>query len=187
MSRFLQQIRYQHKLKPDITSLGFEIRNFRSISQTVERREEHTQRLLSIFAGDGSGKQRSVSPSAINTWLNCRMKFYYRYINGLEESPKISEEIDPVLLGTILHSAIRDLYSRFQGKEIDLKVIEYLLHDKHGIENIIINSIHRHFKRENDSIVAVNEVIIREVLIILIERILHIDKVATPFKIISFE
>ncbi len=47
------------------------------------------------------------------------MKFYYRYVNDLDEKEKISEEIDPARLGTLLHAAYKNLYEGFRGKVLD--------------------------------------------------------------------
>src|SRR4030042_2897705 len=52
---------------------------------------------------------------------------------------------------------------------------------------MIVDAIRENFKRENDSIVAVNELIIRDVLMVFIERILQTDKAVAPLTILSFE
>ena len=62
---------------------------------------------------------RILSPSAINTWLNCRMKFFYRYVNRLKEPENISADIDPAMLGNILHEIMRNLYHDYKGQDSD--------------------------------------------------------------------
>ncbi len=187
MSRFLQQMRYEPALTPEFLNMSYEIKNFGSISQTVERTEDHNQRLLSRFSGDSDGKMKYISPSAINTWLNCRMRFYYRYVNDLDERDKISEEIDPARLGTILHAAIKDLYIKFRGRLLDSNSIDTMSGEKGKIAELISNAIREHFKRDNDSDIAGNELIINEVIMVFIERILRIDKAVAPITIVSFE
>ncbi len=44
------------------------------------------------------------------------MKFYYRYVNGLKEPDVIIRDIDPAMLGEILHDVMKKLYSDFIGK-----------------------------------------------------------------------
>jgi CRISPR/Cas system-associated exonuclease Cas4 (RecB family) len=187
ISRFLQQMKYDPSLNPEFQNLSFEIKNQSSIGTSIERTGEHNLRLISRFSGDISGKKKYISPSAINTWLNCRMKFYYRYVNDLEEKERITEEIDPAKLGTLLHSAVKNLYEGFCGKVLGAGVIDEILTDKHNIATLIINTIRENFKRENDSVVAVNELIIRDVLMVFIERILQMDKITAPLTIVSFE
>jgi len=187
ISRFLQQMKYDPSLKPELQNLSFEIKNQSSIGAIIERTVEHNLRLISRFSGDVAGKKRYISPSAINTWLNCRMKFYYRYVNDLEEKERITDEIDPAKLGTLLHSAVKNLYEGFRGKVLGASVIDAILTDKHKIANLIINAIRENFNRENDSVVAVNELIIRDVLMVFIERILQMDRMSAPLTIVSFE
>ena len=115
------------------------------------------------------------------------MKFYYRYVNDLEEKERITDEIDPAKLGTLLHSAIKNLYERFRGKVLEAGVIDAILTNRDNIAARIINAIRENYKRENDSVVAVNELIIRDVLMVFIERILRIDKITAPLTIVSFE
>ena len=64
-----------------------------------------------LFLDKNNG--RPLSPSAINMWLSCRMKFFYRYINGLKEPENISTDIDPAMLGNILHEIMRNLYQPY--------------------------------------------------------------------------
>jgi len=187
VSRFLLQMKYDPVRKPEFKNLSFVIKNQSTVNTILERTEEHNLRLISRFTNDGSGKKKYFSPSAINTWLNCRMKFYYRYVNELEEKEKITEEIDPAMLGTLLHSAIKKLYEKYKGKVLDNSALDALLINKRDIFAVIVDAIRENFKRENNSIVAVNELIIRDVLLVFIERILLRDKAAAPLTILSFE
>jgi CRISPR/Cas system-associated exonuclease Cas4 (RecB family) len=187
MSRFLQQMKYDKKLAPEVITVSFEIQNPASVSDTVLHADEHNQRLISRFSENGKGTSRYISPSAINTWLNCRMKFYYRYVSGLEEREKVTEEIDHAKVGTLLHSTIKDLYSEYRGKVLDVKEIERLSSDRDLISSLISNNIIQHFGRGNHSLDKGNELIIRNVISVFIKRILQIDKTAAPIRIISFE
>ena len=187
ISRFLQQMKYGSARKPEFKNLSFVIKNQSTVNTILERTKEHKLKLISRFRDNENGRKKYISPSAINTWLNCRMKFCYRYVNGLEEKEKISEEIDPAMLGTLLHSAIKKLYERYKGKVLDNRALDALLINKHEIAAMIVDAIRENFKRENDSIVAVNELIIRDVLMVFIERILQTDKAVAPLTILSFE
>ncbi|MBN2864056.1 MAG: PD-(D/E)XK nuclease family protein, partial [Bacteroidales bacterium] len=187
MSRFLQQMIYGSVPAPRVVSMNFEIRNFGSVSSIVERREEHNVRLAERFSDDGTGGKRYISPSMVNTWLNCRMRFYYRYVNELDERDKISEEIDPAMLGTLLHAAIRDLYAEFQGRLVDPGMFGKLISNKKKIGSVVNNAIQKKFNRGSNSDVAGNDLIVREVLIVFIERILQIDRSVAPVLFKSFE
>jgi hypothetical protein len=185
MSRFLLQMRYDELLEPEFLNLRFEIRNPGSLKNNIERTEEHLARIVSRFS---PGKRKpGLSPSAINLWLNCRMKFYYRYVNDLKEPVITPEEIDPAMLGNLLHSAIRDLYINFRGKTIGKDTLEAISTNRKEISNLINAAIRKEFRREDDSFIAANEQIVRNVLNTYFSRIIEIDKKNAPFTLIDVE
>jgi hypothetical protein len=185
MSRFLQQIKYESSDKAEFLNLSFEIKNPVTIGNTIERTSEHDHQLhLRFPAGNAD---RPFSPSAINTWLNCRMKFYYKYVNGLSEPKEVITEIDPARLGSMLHAAIRSLYSGFIGKTIDADTINGFTQNRPALSEIVRSSIDEVLKREHESFAAINEMMVREVLLNYVLRILEIDRATAPFTILSIE
>ena len=130
---------------------------------------------------------RMLSPSAINTWLNCRMKFYYRYVNGLKEPEAVTKDIDPAMLGEILHDVMKKLYSDYTGSVLTAEVIDLIIRDKQLIEKIIKASINEKFSEKESRAVEGNEFIIRDVLMAYVLKILRTDKSLAPFKILHLE
>ncbi|MDQ1332001.1 MAG: hypothetical protein QG576_35, partial [Bacteroidota bacterium] len=191
MSRFLQQMKYEQFKRPEFLNLRFEIKNPRTVSTTIERTGEHTLSLFSRFKDNvpvsEKAKQKKLSPSAINTWLTCRMMFYYRYVNDLRESEKKLREIDPAKLGTLLHEVMKNIWAPYTGRDVDDSVIDIIISDKLLLSQLITNAINEKFDRIDDSTIAANEKIVRNVLLKYIYRVLEIDRKATPFKIIHLE
>lgn len=217
ISRFLQQMKYGGGPVPEISGHSFSIQSQKPLSEKVERTEEHTRRLVERFCGPseiagtsgnsrtsgtsviddkgrsktktktGTGRKYYISPSAINTWLHCRMKFYYRYVNDLREREVITEDIDPAMLGTLLHESIRNLYEKYAGRVLDPDETEAMLRNRQLIESAIDKAIEENFRSENDFPVSGNELIIREVLVVFVKRILQRDKMYAPLTILSFE
>jgi CRISPR/Cas system-associated exonuclease Cas4 (RecB family) len=185
ISRFLQQMKYDAALKPVFKNLSFEICNPSAIGTLIERTAAHNSRLQERFSSVDDSKR--LSPSAINIWLNCRMKFYYRYVNDLKEPEKISGEIDPAMLGTLLHEVMKDIYSGFVGKMIDTALLDSISKDKDRLSRLIVKAINTQFSRKNESVVAINEFIVRNVLLTYISRILELDSKAAPFRIVALE
>jgi hypothetical protein len=185
MSRFLQQMKYEPSLKPEFRNLSFEIRNPVSQGTRIERTEEHNKQLFSRYQAGNKG--RLLSPSAINTWMNCSMRFYYRYVNGLKEPEKVTEEIDPAMFGTMLHTAMRNLYTGFVGKMLNPDKIAAILNNERTISDHINIAIIEKFRKESDILVAINEMMVREVLCKYIIRILEFDQKVAPFTILAVE
>ncbi len=185
MSRFLQQMRYEPSAKPEFLNLSFEIRNPVAIGDTIERTPEHNQKLFQRFPA--GNRERPLSPSALNIWLNCRMKFYYQFVNGLSEPKKVITEIDPAKLGSMVHAAIRSLYGVFLGKTRDAEIISGFMEDRPALSDLVSRSVNEVLKREVESFAAINEMMVREVLLNYVLRILETDKAAAPFTVVSIE
>ena len=185
MSRFLIQMKYDSVLKTEFLDLSFEIKSHGSIGQKIERREEHIKLLNSRFLDKNN--IRILSPSAINTWLSCRMKFYYRYVNGLREPDAVALDIDPAMLGEILHDVMKKIYSDFIGSTVSAERVEMYIRDKPFLERTIINSLTEIFSSESDRIVKGNEFIIRDVLLAYVLKILKNERSFVPFKILHLE
>lgn len=185
MSRFLQQMKYEPAAKPDSLNLTFEIRNPVTIGDTIERTPEHNQKLFKRFPA--RNHERPLSPSAMNIWLNCRMKFYYQFVNGLNEPKKVIMEIDPAKLGSMVHAAIRILYGGFLGKTMDKEIISGFIEDRPALSDLVSRSVNEVLKREGESFTTINEMMVREVLLNYVLRILETDKASAPFTIISIE
>jgi hypothetical protein len=185
MSRFLIQMKYETAMKPDFLDLNFEIKSHGALGETIERREEHLLQLSSQFLDKSKG--RILSPSAINTWLNCRMKFYYRYINHLKESEKVSADIDPAMLGNILHEIMKNLYHDFIGQVLTKDLLDSIIRDRQLLARVTNEAINEKFNNGKDSLISGNELIVRDVLMAYLIRILHTDKTLAPFTILNLE
>lgn len=74
--------------------------------------------------------RRILSPSAINVYLDCRLKFYFRYIARLKPSEEMSQDIDSALFGTIFHATAEEVYDRLASDDnfIDAPRIRQALH-----------------------------------------------------------
>jgi CRISPR/Cas system-associated exonuclease Cas4 (RecB family) len=185
MSRFLTQMKYEQIIKPSVLNLSFDIRTPASIGTEVEKSELHLKRLHSLYVDTDS--KSILSPTAINTWLNCRMRFYYRYVNGLKEPEIISPEIDYAVFGQILHRIMKTIYSDFLGREISSDYIGTVIKD----ESHLLDTIHLAITENSNSDfmrpLSGNDIIIKEVLFIYLQRILEADRAIAPFTIVELE
>ena len=185
MSRFLVQMKYDPQLMPEFLDLGYEIKTQGSVSEILERNSEHSKLLESQYLT--KEKANVLSPSAINTWLSCRMKFYYRYVNRLKEPDKISRDIDPAMLGNILHESMKRIYLKLKNSAVTGELIGSIIEDKIVLSETINHAIRDIFKEGMNSPVSGNELIVRDVLMSYILKILKADKSIAPFSILNLE
>ena len=185
MSRFLIQMKYEASLKPYFLNLNFEIKSHSTLNERLERTGVHQSQLNSQFLD--KYKRNILSPTAINTWLNCSMKFYYRYINRLQERDKVSQDIDPAMLGNILHEMMRSLYQNYTGKVMTQEGLVSIIRNKELLDRVTNLAINEKINSGNGSSISGNELIVREVLLAYLNRILSADKNLAPFTILELE
>jgi len=185
MSRFLLQMKYDKILIPDFIDLNFEIKARLTPGERTERNEEHIKQLYSLYLE--KDRSRPLSPSAINTWLSCRMKFFYRYVNGLKEPEGVSADIDPAALGNILHEVMKRIYEPFKRKIMTPGLISELINDRLSLLGLVNNAVNDKHKDGRDDDITGSELIVRDVLIAYLLRILNTDREIAPFTVLNLE
>src|SRR6266567_1689973 len=63
---------------------------------------------------------KSTSASRLNTWQQCRLKFHFRYIAGIQKPPT------PALhVGTTVHTVLQQWnLARWHGREFEIQELE---------------------------------------------------------------
>lgn len=98
----------------------------------VEGSSEISERLL-----ERNSINKPLSPSAINTWLNCTFKFYLSYVVGLKETEELTEEIDQRMFGNLFHKAVELLYTPYKGQSIPQSEFERLINSKVHLDQLL--------------------------------------------------
>ena len=185
MSRFLLQMKYDDILKPDFLDLSFEIKSHPTLAEKIERNKEHIKQLFSLFNDENNF--RSLSPSAINTWLSCRMKFYYSYVNRLKEPENISTDIDPAMLGNILHEIMKNIYQPLIGSIITGDILRGMIRNRQFLSGTVNDAVNKKFRADRNDAISGNELIVRDVLMAYLIRILNTDISFAPLVINNLE
>lgn len=133
-----------------------------------------------------------LTPTAINTYMRCPLRYYYRYECGLQEPIEDMEEtIDNRIFGNIFHEASQRIYERLLSKsqQILKSDIEALLKNQSEIERAIDEAIQKEMKVTSLNPAMLNglQIINRQVLIHYLRQLLQIDRELAPFNIIGLE
>lgn len=184
MSRFLMQLNYLTDNPPAVYNSGYEISVRHPLSQKIERTNLHQDILEQTYTGNNS---RPLSPRAINTWLTCRMRFYYRYVCGIEEPETVSAEIDPAVFGSLLHQVMQKLYTPYINVKLTAEMPDEMQRNTISIENAVKEAILSKFHSASDVNLTGTEQIIMNVLVYYIRQILKKDAELAPFTVISLE
>lgn len=184
MSRYLFQLKYES----GISVKEYSFQNHISISDfgtmKIQKSEEICKSLLNI----GNSADQALSPSALNTYMDCPLKFYFKYIENIKEKDEMTEELDHRLLGNIFHESSESLYATVADQEITKNVIDQLLHNQELIDKHIQTSyFHFYDHHINQLINSGSNELILEIIRKYIRQMLRYDRQVCPFRIISME
>ncbi|MCK4810465.1 MAG: PD-(D/E)XK nuclease family protein [Candidatus Omnitrophica bacterium] len=72
-------------------------------------------------------KTQTYSASRINTYLNCPLQFYYKYVLGLKESEDLLEDPEATHIGIFIHDLLKETFEKFMSRKpvIDKKFRNY--------------------------------------------------------------
>lgn len=185
MSRFLIQMKYEQISKPFLLNLSFDIRNPVSVSQEIEKTREHIERLNSFYSINES--RSTLSPTSINTWLSCRMRFFYRYVNRLKEPGEITQEIDHAVFGQILHRIMKSIYGKYLNRELTPGLIDSIIKDESTLLHYIDQAINENYNSDLLRPLSGNDIIIRDILFVYLQKILKADHALSPLTVVALE
>lgn len=174
MSRYLIQMKYEQAYGPEFRTMHITVGRSRIIPETLEREAVHMQSLLDRYSVSGGGN-RYFSPSAVNTWLNCRMKFYYKYVCGIPEEEKLERDIDQRRFGNILHDVMKRLYEPLVGEANPAEELRLIASDGDLIQNTVRKAASVEMKWSEETILEGKGVIILDVLERYIRDVLRFD------------
>ena len=145
MSRFMLQflVESPHDISREYLEAGQSPQH--SLAIEIHKTNEVLQRMYNAY-DIRQHPNALFSPSALNTYLDCRLKFYYRYVAGLKAPDEVSAEIDSALSGTIFHRSAELVYQDLtaNGKEIRKEDLEQLLRNDVKLQTYVDNA----FKEE---------------------------------------
>lgn len=70
---------------------------------------------------------RGLSPSAINKYRNCPLKYYYENVLGIEEPDQVNEDLEQNELGSCIHSVLEKVYSTDIGHPVKAETLKQAL------------------------------------------------------------
>ena len=126
VSRFVHQLRYHYQYPLIDELVVYDVASSAVPPISVQKTAE-VEKLLSDFL---SGGPRALSASAINTYLDCPLKFYFSVLEQIQEEDEITETVERDVFGSILHKVMEDLYAPFKGKLVTADLLKLLGKDQ---------------------------------------------------------
>jgi CRISPR/Cas system-associated exonuclease Cas4 (RecB family) len=188
MSRYLQQLLYESGLKPERTVLHNPIQPLPIKPISITKDNSILESLSKL--NEGNVYFKGISPSALNTYIECRLRFYFHYVARIKEPNEVEEDIDARIMGNFLHDVMELFYRRLREKKKNKsveagdfdqveKVIDQL------IEEVFIKQYHLEPGKKVEF--EGQRLVVREVVKRFALRILTLDKDYSPFTMEAIE
>lgn len=157
----------------------------------IEKTPDVMERMKSVFDIRNNPKAL-ISPSALNCYLDCPLKFYYKYVALLSAPDEVTADIDSAKFGSIFHYAAEHIYKDLtaHGKLISKENLETLLKDEVRLQTYVDNSFKELFfnlpqneQPEYNGIQLINSAVIVK----YIQQLLRNDLRYAPFTFVGSE
>ena len=189
MSRFMLQLMVDNRIPISFLTLKAGQTPQLHAPKTIQKTPDVIAQMQKHFAN----KEGGISPTAVNTYLRCQLRFFYRYVCEIAEPDSTEDDmIDNRLFGNIFHKAAQVIYTPFISNTITSMMLDELLKEEVTIERAVDEAIKQEFFKITDPSRPLPpldglQLINREFIIKYIRLLLEVDRRFAPFRIIDLE
>lgn len=188
MSRYVYQLKYHYRYEIHEKVLSYNIGTEKPLTLQIGKTDEIMRKLNERL----SGGERHLSASAINTYLNCPLQFYFQEVEGIGNEDEVNENIDSSTFGTIYHNIMRHIYNRMKGEcdrvTVTSDMIDAVLKDKELLTSFIEREYAENFfKRKHPETLTGKDYMVAEIIRKYVRKTLSEDKRNTPFTYLESE
>ena len=186
MSRYLQQLLFESGHDAERVLLHTPVRP-KNVEPIEIAKDETVFNQLARYC---LGQTKELTPTALNDYIECRLKFYFRHIARIREADEIGDELDNRLLGNLLHKVMELFYEELratkksktveaadltgQGARIDA-ILDRVFIDQYGLDPS--KPVEYQGQR----------LVVKEVIRRFVDRILAMDREHAPFELEGVE
>ncbi len=114
-SRFIEQLLWQKQKKErTLESGGY----FRKVQYRIDLKNKVPEEIRKTPEMAAFLREASFSATALDAYLECPSKFYYRSVLGLERKEEVSGEIERADIGKFVHSVLSGYFGKRRGRRL---------------------------------------------------------------------
>ncbi len=189
-SRFLLQLIDHYHAHPRIkVSQSVYTSPIPALNQTTPKIEifknPEIYRVLEKYLA-GSKANSVLGPTALGNYIDCSLRFYFKYVVGLQESEPFSGEMNPREFGLVVHAVLESVLENYVGKTIDADVLTKVGLPE-NIRHILIQKLQEHSLIHDDQLLEGRNLLNHKIIESLVGQILDLDQNHAPFYLIAVE
>ena len=166
-SRYIYQLDFESGYTINKNALGVDLSVEEDLTIEIKKGDKEMA-ILSRYTDDS---EDSLSPTALHRYIECPLKFYFASVAKIRSSNELTDKIDSLTFGNILHKSMEILYEPFQDKKNPMQKIAELRNEeaiKRVVNDVIISELHKTSKiTDNDfngDTLLVRDIIVKYIL-----------------------
>ncbi|MBQ6940790.1 MAG: PD-(D/E)XK nuclease family protein [Alistipes sp.] len=186
-SRYIYQLEYESPYPIEKLSVGVDL-GVEEVAPIVVEKGDYEQQMLARYLAPD--EEHSLSPTALFRYIECPLKFYLHSVAKLKPQDEISDTIDALTFGNILHETMQELYTPLVGVKNPMSAISKL-RKRQIVEEAVNSTIARLLhggKSLDDRELSGDTILVRDIIVKYIMRgILRYDSSVEGFTITGLE
>lgn len=187
-SRFIRQLEFESGYEFRYMQQDQEVALQKKIRFQIPKGKKVMEKLEQYFEKEGS-RQISISATALTTYMNCQMQFFFKYVAGLKEPEAIEEGIEAKDIGTIVHAVMEHFYGSLLALDPEI-TRERIAAGRNSIKavcrNAYIQEMYGGTSPDPEKVIGV-----QEIMLAIVEKyvnlILDYDESLCPFTLVELE
>ncbi|OJW67238.1 MAG: hypothetical protein BGO68_01435 [Candidatus Amoebophilus sp. 36-38] len=188
MSRYLWQLLYESHLPIEKHHIPASVYT-PTIHPIVIQKDKAILEKLEEFVVRQGEITRTLTPAALNTYMDCSLKFYFCYILELKiPSKPVVEDTGTIRFGSLFHEVMEKLYASLQLPNQPAVIqIQDMIALKKQVRFVIAQTLAKNLYHDHDLQWKGEHLIEQEVLQKVINRVLVVDEKYAPFILVGLE
>lgn len=187
-SRYLQQLIFESGLQLQSHVLHNPLKPLVVDPIVIQKTEEVQQAIMKL--NEGNTYFKGISPSALATYLDCRLQFYFKHVLRIREPSEVEDELGARELGNFLHQVMEKFYKNLAQRKRNKGVeVGDFVDAKKVVEKLIDDAFATTFNMEPGKKVEYEgqSVVIQQLVRNFAIRILENDQHMAPFTMEAIE
>lgn len=182
VTRYATQLQYEaNHIKVNFKQAVYDFTPTKFEAITIKKNKTIINGLIEKLSG------KTISPSALNTYLDCSLKFYFKYYEKLYESEEIMEEFDNLMFGRIAHVALEEIYKKYTNKILSKDIIQSIISNQKLLEESLNIALEKEYFKGKIFKLSGKNLMIHDIIKKYILKVLLLDKQYAPFNILGLE
>jgi CRISPR/Cas system-associated exonuclease Cas4 (RecB family) len=145
----------------------------------VIQKSDQVMKKLQRYLQEGT---KSLSASALNNYIDCKLKFYFQKVEDIKEQDELKEDVDNSSFGTIFHSVAEHLYKPYENTTLTKEILYHISKNDHEIDAQITKAFaDEHFKTNKRIELKGRHLIVGRIIKKYIKQLINVDMSKAPF------